>query len=107
MVIRFAPVYCVICAAIVRVVSGQFDDYNVNDLDEYQIYEGGYDAVEESSIANTYFDPYAGEYDDPYNDQIFDDNVEIKDCQTAADGSPTFNGALLGVADMLELPAVC
>ena len=80
----------------------QFDDYNVNDLDEYQIYEGGYDALEEDAIANTYFDPYVGDYDDPYADTGLDDIIEIKDCQIAADGSATFNGVQQALAQPAE-----
>ena len=92
MVKNFALVYGVICAASFHFASCQFDDYNINDLDEYQIYEGGYDAIEDASIDKTYFDPYAGEYDDPYSDSVFDDMLEVKDCQIAADGTATFNG---------------
>lgn len=95
MVARFAPLPLAICLAGLRLILCQTsfgDDYTVNDLDDYQIYERGYDTFEDEAIDNTYFNPYAGDYDDPYGDSILQDFAVIQDCQIAADGSATFNG---------------
>lgn len=96
MVTKFAPLLLAICLASVHLVLSQTtfgDDYSVNDLDDYQIYERGYDTFEDDAIDQTYFDPYVGDYDDPYGDSILQDLAVVKDCQIAADGSPTFNGS--------------
>lgn len=103
MVTKFAPLPLAICLATVHLVLCQTtfdDDYSVNDLDDYQIYERGYDTFEDDAIDQTYFDPYIGDYDDPYGDSILQDLAVVKDCQIAADGSPTFNGSSLLVPDL-------
>ncbi len=98
MVTKFAPLPLAICFAGLHLILCQTtfdDDYSVNDLDDYQIYERGYDTFEDEAIDQTYFDPYVGEYDDPYGDSILADLVVKQDCQVAADGSATFNGMRL------------
>ena len=96
MVTKFAPLNLALCVASLRLIFCQTsfdDDYSVNDLDDYQIYERGYDTFEDDAIDQTYFDPYVGDYDDPYGDSLLQDLAVLKDCQIAADGSTTFNGA--------------
>ncbi|DBA78364.1 TPA: hypothetical protein ACH3X2_008301 [Trebouxia sp. C0005] len=96
MVTKFAPLTLALCVASLRLASCQTsfdDDYSVNDLDDYQIYERGYDTFEDDAIDQTYFDPYIGDYDDPYGDSLLQDLAVLKDCQIAADGSPSFNAA--------------
>jgi hypothetical protein len=96
MVTKFAPLTLALCVASLRLNFCQTsfdDDYSVNDLDDYQIYERGYDTFEDDAIDQTYFDPYVGDYDDPYGDSLLQDLAVLKDCQIAADGSTTFNGA--------------
>lgn len=68
------------------------DDYSLGELDDYQIVERGYDYEDELND-KTWFNPYTGDYDDPYGDQV-DELItqETDDCQIAADGQPTFSG---------------
>lgn len=96
MVTKFAPLTLALGVASLRLILCQTsfdDDYSVNDLDDYQIYERGYDTFEDDAIDQTYFDPYVGDYDDPYGGNLLQDLAVLKDCQIAADGSPTFNGS--------------
>lgn len=92
MVVRFAPLTVFACVASAYLVSCQFAHYIGDDLDEYEIYEHGYDAVEHNAIDSTYFDPYTGEYDGTYGDTMFRKAPIVKDCQTGPGGSPSFNG---------------
>ena len=71
------------------------DDYSIGELDDYQVIEKGYDYEDEFSD-KTWFNPYTGDYDDPYGESALDNVVtaETDDCQIAADGKPTFSGML-------------
>ena len=68
------------------------DDYSIGELDDYQIVEKGYD-YEDQLSDKTWFNPYTGDYDDPYGDAL-DEVVTTAtdDCQVAADGKPIFSG---------------
>ena len=95
MVVRFAPrliaVY-VTSLALAACQTSLQDDYSLDDLDDYQIYERGYDTFEDEAIDKTYFNPYEGDYVDPYSESILQKITVTTDCQIAADGSATFNG---------------
>lgn len=90
MVRKLASLTVLACVASACFVSCQFADYN--DLDDYQIYENGYNAVEDLAIGNTYFDPYTGEYDETYGDGILAPLPEINDCHITVNGTAAFNG---------------
>ena len=92
MVVKLAPLTVIACVASAYYVSCQYPDYTGDDLDEYEIYENGYDAVENNAVDSTYFDPYTGEYDETYGDSIVGKVSDVKDCQMELDGSPSFNG---------------
>ena len=92
MVLKFAPLTIVACVTSAYLVSCQFADYNGDGLDEYEIYENGYDAIENKAVGSTYFDPYTGEYDETYGGSFLGKIPDIKDCQIAVDGSASFNG---------------
>ena len=90
MVKKVAPLTVLVCVANAYLVSCQPADYD--DLDEYEIYEHGYDAVEHNAVGSTYFDPYTGEYDETYGDKYIGKDPHVKDCEIGLDGSPSFNG---------------
>lgn len=89
---NLAPLTVFTCLASAYLVSCQFADYIGDDLDEYEIYENGYDAIEHNAIGSTYFDPYTGDYDETYGDSFVGKTPDVKDCQLQLDGSPSFNG---------------
>lgn len=89
---NLAPLTVLTCLASAYLVSCQFADYIGDDLDEYEIYENGYDAIENNAIGSTYFDPYTGDYDETYGDSFVTKTPDVKDCQLELDGSPSFNG---------------
>lgn len=92
MVNNLSPLTVFTCLASAYLVSCQFADYIGDDLDEYEIYENGYDAIENNAIGSTYFDPYTGDYDETYGDSFVGKSPDVKDCQLELDGSPSFNG---------------
>ena len=92
MVVKPAPLTVLACVANAYLVSCQFFDYNGHDLDEYEMYEHGYDAVEHNAVGSKYFEPYIGEYDETYGDSFVRKTPHVKDCQIGLDGSPSFNG---------------
>lgn len=95
MVRNFAPQLVAVCIASLSLAACQSslqDDYSLDDLDDYQLYEQGYNAFEEEAIDKTYFNPYEGDYVDPYGDSILQNLAVTTDCQVAANGSATFNG---------------
>ena len=96
MVRNFAPQAVAVYIASLSLAACQSslqDDYSLDDLDDYQLYEQGYNAFEEEAIDKTYFNPYEGDYVDPYGDSILQNLAVTTDCQVAANGSATFNGA--------------
>ena len=105
MVVKLAPLTVIACVASTYLVSCQFSDYTGDDLDEYEIYENGYDAVENNAVGSTYFDPYTGEYDETYGDSIVGKVPDVKDCQIGLDGSPSFNGVHQASRRCQTLPA--
>lgn len=90
MVRKFAPLTIIACVASAYLVSSQFADYN--DLDDYQIYENGYNAIEDLAVGSTYFDPYTGEYEETYGDGFLAALPAVNDCHVKGNGSVSFNG---------------
>lgn len=105
MVAKFAPRVVAAWFASLAVVlcqTSQQYDYSLDDLDDYQIYERGYNTFEDRAIDKTYFNPYDGDYVDPYSDSILHMSPVTTDCQLSADGTATFNGAVVAFLSCLK-----